>query len=184
MKTIEGGGGQGNFQGKFSLRCDWLELLISLWCHCFLSYWAFSWKENASLMTGGLTSVHLLSSSRLTTIFTCRPSFLIPPSPPVSSSSMSDPTKKADTNSSFSFNKQYLCSSSCHVDAVLPRLVDSLVVRLRLCWGSPGPVPGAWLCVWGGGEDEMETWEPVLLPWFSSFSRSFSAFSFSISSCR
>lgn len=30
----------------------------------------------------------------------------------------------------------------------------------------------------------METWEPVLLPWFSSFRRSFSAFSFSISSCR
>lgn len=66
---------------------------------------------------------------------------------------------------------------------VLPRLVDSLVVRLRLCWDSPGPVPVAWLCVWGGGEDEMEAWEPVLLPWFSSFSRSFSAFSFSISSC-
>lgn len=36
-----------------------------------------------------LTSPHLLSSSKLTTILTCRPSFL-PPSPPVSSSNMSD----------------------------------------------------------------------------------------------
>lgn len=35
----------------------------------------------------------------------------------------------------------------CHVTLVLPRLVDSLVVRLRLCWESPGPVPEAWLCV-------------------------------------
>lgn len=56
-----------------------------------------------------------------------------------------------------------------------PRLVDS--VRFRLCWERPTE------CL---GEEEMETWDWALLqlPWFSDFSRSFSAFSFSISLCR
>lgn len=58
---------------------------------------------------------------------------------------------------------QELCRSQ-DTGPVLPRLVDSLVVRLRLCWERPGPAPGAWPCVWGGGEDEMEAWDPILLP--------------------
>lgn len=46
--------------------------------------------RTSRIFKAGLTSPHFLASSRLTTIFTWRPSFLIPPSPPVSSSSMSD----------------------------------------------------------------------------------------------
>ena len=67
------------------------------------------------------------------------------------------PERRRDTNSVFPSQTRSLGSG--HTPAVSPRLVDSLVVRLRLCCGSPDPVPEAW----GGGEDEMETWEPVLL---------------------
>ena len=35
----------------------------------------------------------------------------------------------------------------CNISVVVPRLVDSLVVRLKLCWERPGPVPWAWMCV-------------------------------------